>query len=251
MKLPIYRFCLLIGSLASCSMVSVADSVGLQEPPDGWVAADSDFPERWNIRWLGTSGREHSCSVNASDLHRINLDLPRERAVVVLAEPISAFPLSGFVCTPAGVVLSPGSPRPSRLMLSWENGFAASILLNLVREGVAPEAFNLTRFIDLCVERSGGNPWKLDRRRLIGDMLSGQLRVYSFSRLAELEIELELPISGLWYSDYPLELPIDVVSGYWSGLLGTGLHRFSMGTHGPSAEVSVDSGGRATVFFNQ
>ncbi len=242
---------LLAGGLFSCSLLSLGDTISLQAPPDGPVFPGGGFPEQWNIRWLGEGGREHEQLVKSPELDGIHLEIPRERAVVILAEPLGSPLLSPFGCAPAGAVLSPGALRPQSLQLSWENGFAATILLGLARNTVAPEAFNLKRFVDLCASRSNGNPWNLDSRLLIGDMLSGNLRVYSFQCLPIVETDLELPISGPWYPEYPLSPALEPVSGRWSGFLSVGLHRFSTGPLGPAVEFYIDRRGRATRFFGE
>ena len=149
---------------------------------------------------------------------------------------------------PAGFLVRqlPSGARQIECELRWEDGFSADYLLALSSRGLSPSLLNVDRFAQAVRERSEGTPWYLDTKRLSGELLAGELWIYSFRLLDFSEIVLPLP-AGDWYTDYPPGPVMSAGAGGWTGRLPPGTHRFHRPADAAVRIVTIGEDGRFAI----
>lgn len=186
---------------AGCSWFSdeLAVSVRLPETPEHWLKA---FPElRYELLLPGADAAPEASPWPADG----KLSIPKESNWPVLAVPVIG---DGRVrLPPAGAVwplnLSAGGQD---LVLRWEGGPLAEILLALRRERVDVSTLNTARLDREMRERSGGDPWRLDLAYLAERLASGEFRVTDIRALPCRSLLLPIP-AGAWFLESPFCLP--------------------------------------------
>ena len=131
------------------------------------------------------------------------IKIEAEKAVV----PFAAYPVlqkQGIRLKPAGGVF-PENYNGRELELSWKNGFASEILLTLREKGTDFSYFNIGRFENVLVEKSGGNPWRISETAVLYSLSEGIFNSNHISVKQSLNIELSDEFfSGEWvFADPP------------------------------------------------
>ena len=98
---------------------------------------------------------------------------------------------------PAGALFPLQCNEQGQLPLTWDDGFLADLFLSLDTEEFPIEHLGGTRFSETIGEKGEGDPWSLDKERIVQT-----LRFYSFredyiSRLPDRALEISL--SRGWY----------------------------------------------------
>jgi hypothetical protein len=104
---------------------------------------------------------------------------------------------------PAGALWPHDAGEGHSLVLSWEKGFAADLLLRLERQGYPVEAFNSGRFFRETVLRGAGNPWALNEQLILTTLAGMSFRADRIKLLPSYPIRLSLP-AGTWLPRNPL-----------------------------------------------
>ncbi|OQX28873.1 MAG: hypothetical protein B0D92_06630 [Spirochaeta sp. LUC14_002_19_P3] len=233
-----YRFsflfvvCAGILLFSGCQLFSVSDELALIAPTHEGASALGT--EAWRVCWLADSGMVQTVSGNLPTF----ITAARELPVIVAAWPLVSDAPAGWSFKPAGFVQGTGSMREA-VELNWQDGFAAELLLELAQKGVDLRRINGGRLAENIVKRSDSKPWLVDRRRLVSDILEGNLWVYSVKLLELNDLVLPLP-PGIWYSAWPLADPLTADGSGWSGPLPDGLHLFIRPADGTAVKVWVE-----------
>ncbi len=199
-------------------------------------------PPEYRISWFGEEGRleERRTGAGAAGLR---LDLPARSSLPVLAVPL--FGGKGDLVLPAGG-LYPHDVEPGGFLhLTWENGFAAGILVQAEERGFPVDAFNAERFFREIRARGGGNPWMLNRARILETLTGLSFRA---DRIVKAKIHpLRIPgLGGEWFSWNPLLEPY-AFGGEGDadfGCFPAGFHRFfRSGRTGSRLDVDIGEDG--------
>ena len=232
--------CALIGT--GCVFLSDKDDVVPLPPSLPAGLLQSNPPLRWEYTWLSgpnSVSRQESAST---------LALARDFPAVVIAQPVFDDSLSPWKAYPAGYIRATDHYVTKSISLLWEQGFAAQLLLELAEQGVNLTRINISRLAETIKERGGGNPWTIDKRKLIDDLSNGSLRYYSVRQSESVETFLSLP-QGNWYGQYAYSPPIRFESGGQKVLLTEGLHQLIRKEDKLVAEIWIDHPHPATMMF--
>lgn len=217
-----------------CSLFSVSDDLVLIAPDGGPEGSGTLSVDGWTLAWLADSGRVKRMEGKLPS----SITAARELPVVAAAWPrVLGVPVD-WNFKPAGFVQGVGSLREA-VELNWMDGLAAELLLELAQKGVDLRRINCGRLAENIVKRSDSKPWRVDRQRLVSDILQGNLWVYSVKLLELNNLELSLP-PGTWYSAWPLADPLTADDSGWSGSLSDGLHLFICPANGTTIKVWVE-----------
>ena len=122
--------------------------------------------------------------------------------------PFAAYPVlnsGGVRLKPAGGIF-PADFDGEKLNLSWENGFASEIILKLSERGICFSNFNVRRFEDCLLEKSGGNPWRVSETVLAFSLASGIFNSNHVTLRPSFDILMsDSFLSGRWLLADPLE----------------------------------------------
>jgi hypothetical protein len=195
-----------LGLFSGCAFFSssIEIEVALPELPEPWKEA---FPEiLFSIEFPGIDGTIEHISVE-----------PGARSKTISIEkkintPIVAVPSSGGKSLyPCGGIFMGTSVSTDfgscKLSLTWEDGFAASILLSLLKEGYNIQIINTERLLSEIEGRSGGDPWSLDKKKIAEELASGEFTIYDIDSLPSVSIRLS-PLTGTWISENPFSPPL-------------------------------------------
>ncbi|MBR4158937.1 MAG: hypothetical protein IKT97_02625 [Spirochaetia bacterium] len=87
--------------------------------------------------------------------------------------------------------------------LTWDNGFAAECTAFSLAAGTGSANFNFTLFQQKLMEKSDGNPWCLNRDRIIYALSYGIFNMNYIKKAESHTLSLPLPGTGTWYSGTP------------------------------------------------
>jgi len=232
---------------ASCELLHPVDVLRIGPPIERPPILDSGGLDGWEVSWWHADSPVRTRPIPADDW--IDLPVRRESPVIVAFRPrLSACP-EPWQARPAGLVIPAEDRGPTSYRTAWIDGFASQILLDSARRGLDPSALNLRRFADTAKDRGSVNPWRLDRRRLLDDLVSGDLWIYSFRLRPSHAVHLDLP-EGDWQGEFLPAPGMVVGSGGWEGEMGEGLQRFVRLSDAAVASVSVDEGGDALILLD-
>ncbi|MBN2533521.1 MAG: hypothetical protein JXB88_11540 [Spirochaetales bacterium] len=126
--------------------------------------------------------------------------IPKLRNLPVIAQPYG----DSFSLCPAGAIYPWHLEKDNSavLHLTWEQGFSSLILLDCFTKGFDITGFNALRFSNEVLERSGGDPWKLDYSFIAEKIVSGSFRVSYIKMLPEREVSFS-PGYGKWFFSSP------------------------------------------------
>jgi hypothetical protein len=198
--LPLLWYLCLIS--AGCSWFSdeLTVSVNLPDPPEHWIGA---FPQ---LSYELVIPRVDGTSERLPWPAEAKLSIPKEPNWPVLAVPLA---LEGRVELPSagGVWPLDLSADGQELVLSWESGPLATVLMALRRECIDVSSLNTTRLTREMQERSGGDPWRLDLVHLEKRLASGEFRVTDIRPLPCRDVLLSVP-AGQWFLESPFFAPL-------------------------------------------
>ncbi len=168
----------------------------------------------------------------------VSVTVPKTGIVPVLCTPcterVSLFP--------GGCVISPETADTEQggYAFSWELGFAADVLLSLVERGFDISAINARKLVDEIDSRAQGDPWALDRAKLMNGLVSGDFTVYCIDPLDVKTVVLST-LSGRWLPVNPLKQAVSANDDGTLQLenLTIGFHRFLNANNSGILDVSV------------
>lgn len=230
-----------------CEIFSTQYSIKFVFPEEDFADSCVFEPEAWTISWLSEGGVRHR-TVSSAD--SITLSLPKERPILVLAQPESGSFSDFWKIRPAGAVAATGETTTGRIQLSWEDGFSAWYLLRITEAGINPEAIHISRFCDVVRDRGENRPWEIDLRTLGEHLTEGKLWVYSFHLSSLVNTTISLP-QGTWHPEYPPSEPLTAGVNGWTGEIGVGVHAFLCGEDSSVALVDVDERGEVTLLIEE
>ena len=102
---------------------------------------------------------------------------------------------------PAGFIVH-GNLKAHNYM-TWDEGFAAECTAFSLAAGAGSENFNFTLFQQKLMEKSEGNPWILNRDRIIYALSYGIFNMNYIKKAENHTLSLPLPGTGTWYSGIP------------------------------------------------
>ena len=140
---------------------------------------------------------------------------PGSSAVIYLSAPVvPVMAVSSFALEsepyPAGGIF-PSDFDGSALHLSWENGFAARVMYQVVTEGqVCFENFNTARFTRGILEKSEGNPWIYSEELLLYSLTRKMFNMNYVKKRKTRNLSIPLPPGGdnlkkYWVTSNPLD----------------------------------------------
>ena len=115
---------------------------------------------------------------------------------------VTAYPVGGWGnLKPAGFIVH-GNLKANNHM-TWDNGFAAECIAYSLATGAGSENFNFTLFQKKLLEKSEGNPWILNRDRIIYALSYGIFNMNYIKKAERHTLSLPLPGTGTWCSGTP------------------------------------------------
>ena len=201
-----------------CVLDSDQITIILPDPPKHWVSLFKNMD--WIVRWTGWNGKVMEQTVPGSE-KQVELDFPLRDNQPVTAECIIKGGNNQLL--PAGGVYPADCGDNGLLLLSWENGFAAELLLKLSSQGYSLEGFNYPRFSGLLLKKAEGDPWKIDPIPILRDFKAGTFNSLSVVERQEAAVS-NFP-AGAWVCWNPLMPRLKVTEGD-TVLLPEGYHRF-------------------------
>ncbi len=150
---------------------------------------------------------------------------------------------------PAGAVINTNSEAKTTILLKWEDGFLADLLLELREIGIQTDQLNISRLKNEIKEKCNGNPWSLDRELLKEAIIYNALSVYKI-RAGSLQ-DIIIPADGTWISDNPF-YPVTMANSEGNLLLNDiypGLHRFQNSLTKEKLDIFVWENGYEYLFY--
>jgi hypothetical protein len=144
--------------------------------------------------------------------------------------PLLMYPECGggdFSLRPAGAVFPYSLDGSGRLVFSWEDGPAASVLLRLAAAGVTTAYINGARLMSEMRERSEGRVWDLDTDRISEELAEAYFRA-DYIRVKDRFPSAIADCPGRWLSADPFTaaLEADAAGNLILGDLCRGTHRY-------------------------
>ena len=102
---------------------------------------------------------------------------------------------------PAGFIVH-GNLKAHNYM-TWDDGFGAECTAFSLATGAGSESFNFTLFQQKLMEKSEGNPWILNRDKIIYALSYGIFNMNYIKKAESHVLSLPLPGTGTWYSSTP------------------------------------------------
>ena len=223
-------------------------TVYLPEEPHPWSLAGGTLSYR--IEYLDGEGRRSSAEL-PSGRRSLKLRLGRRLSSPVIALPAGRLPAAGGF---AGTAVRSGEVLTGRrkLRLSWREGAAAQLMLELGALGLQPDIDGIA-LAEEMLRKGGGDPWRCDTgelRTVLG------LGMFSRRHVDALPVREErLPLSGEgWVPANPLfRGKVLNGSGEDEGVIVTGVytgvHAFYCRTSGMAALIRVEKNGGVRVFL--
>ncbi len=190
MKKIFFAFCIL---LAACSMFdnkSAEVTFHIPELPEqmqqlevtGWrvVVTSLDKKKEFTTR-----------------KHEFKASVPVSGITAVLAYPKGTW----GELKPAGFIVH-GNLKAHNYM-TWDDGFGAECTAFSLATGAGLESFNFTLFQQKLMEKSEGNPWILNRDKIIYALSYGIFNMNYIKKAESHVLSLPLPGTGTWYSSTP------------------------------------------------
>ena len=123
--------------------------------------------------------------------------LPVSEITAVLAYPTGSW----GELKPAGFIVH-GNLKAHNYM-TWDEGFGAECTAFSLAAGAGSENFNFTLFQQKLMEKSGGNPWILNRDKIIYSLSYGIFNMNYIKKTESHILSLPLSGTGTWYSGTP------------------------------------------------
>ncbi len=231
-------------SLTCCGALdSVEITVELPEPPSLWPSKLS--AGSYLIRYLESARSVGEIEV-APGIRSVLLRLPKLAVVPVIALPQFGRPPA--VLHGSGAVFPRQLEEGDRLSLTWAEGFLAQLLLECAVSGDSMQAVNTPKLQLELLDRSDGDPWRLDFDALKSAIVNETLAFRSLKLLPRHDVTMEVK-PGIWIGGNPLSLSgIDCTSGeaVFSDL-PEGVHSFFLVDGNERIDISVRSTGWTAI----
>ena len=155
---------------------------------------------------------------------------------------VLAYPMGDWgTLKPAGFIVH-GNLKAHNYM-TWDNGFAAECTAFSLAAGAGSENFNFTLFQEKLMEKSEGNPWCLNRDRVIYALSYGIFNMNYIKKAESHALSLPLPGTGTWCSGTPGCIQqFEQSDGYINNL---------MITEGENVFVNPATGEGITIYANR
>lgn len=191
------------------------------------------------------------CAGGTVDAVRRSVTVPASRIVPVAGLPYVTFGGERCCLRPAGCVYPYHLSADGELELSWRDGFAASVLLELASRSFPLEGLNVRRLLEDAAAACP-DPWELDREVLLEAVLSGTVNGRAVKRMAGFPVSLPFP-DGVWLPDSVFgETAVSVNGTLTLERLSAGTHRFFRIDGAPStATVRMNKDGSAATSWPQ
>ena len=179
--------------LAACSMfISKSAEVTFHIPP---MPEEMQQLEVTGWKVVVTSVDDHEEFTAHGDSFKASV--PVSGITAVLAYPVGNW----GTLKPAGFIVH-GNLSAHNYM-TWDEGFAAECTAFSLAAGAGSENFNFTLFQEKLMEKSEGNPWCLNRDRIIYALSYGIFNMNYIKKAESHTLSLPLPGTGTWYSCTP------------------------------------------------
>ncbi len=216
-------------------------SIRFPSLPGAWALLNRESAIEWVV--VGSEGAA------ADGLGSVTV--PASRIVPVAAVPYVTFGGERCGLRPAGAVYPYHLTAGGELVLSWREGFAASVLLELASRSFPLDGLNVRRFLDDTAAKCA-DPWELDRETLLEAVLSGTANGRAVRRMPGFPVSIQFP-DGVWLPDSVFgEIAVSVNGTLSLERLSAGTHRFFRIDGVPSAAtVRVNEDGSAVAVWSQ
>ncbi len=125
------------------------------------------------------------------------VSVPVAGITAVLAYPVGIW----GELKPAGFIVH-GNLKAHNYM-AWDEGFGAECTAVSLASGAGSENFNFTLFQQKLMEKSEGNPWILNRDKIIYALSYGIFNMNYIKKAETHTLSLPLPGTGTWYRGTP------------------------------------------------
>ncbi len=173
-------------------------TVHIPETPQGWDIVEGDCAVC--VEYYAGGRKEVVTGAGFGD----EIDIETGKEIV----PVCAYPVlkSGEIrLKPAGAVF-PAVLSDDELLLTWEDGFSAEVILLLSEKGVDFSNFNIRRFQKVLKEKSGCNPWKISDTSVLYSLSVGIFN----SNQVSLRRSFDILLSDIFLKDeWILAEPLD------------------------------------------
>lgn len=220
----------LLGGLAACSLpipqwgTNSELEVRLPAPPPAWEPFGA---LAYSIVLPAPQPGQPSPSLRV-DAGARSIHLTIEKSINL---PILAYPLlqgRADLLRPAGGVFPFSLDERGRLELSYRDGFLAQMLFPLYGKNDLIAAVNVERLSEAIWERSLGDPWSVDRERILVTLVYGTMRSDRISLLPAFSLSISAH-PGIWIAGDPFRAPLTVPldsRAFELDRLPTGIHHF-------------------------
>ena len=198
---------LLLMQLSACEYFRAIRDLTVELPrlPEPWK--HSLHPDAFRISFLDFTG---SVCTRTADGQQKLLEIETQKGFVI---PVVAEPLvNGLRLPPSGGLYPIDSGSDGTLVLKWESGFVCVILLELARQGIALDFINTERLCNEIEARSRGDPFSLDKAKILESLASGRFRVTDIKPLPSRIVTL-IPGAGTWITESPFSPLYDTREG--------------------------------------
>lgn len=190
-------FIIIFFLILGCALPQAQKELSLKMPclPQHWP--DSNQTRAYLISFLNHD------QLKQEIIHEFNkqdciLSLPDNSVIPILARPL--YQSHQINIKPAGVLVFPGQEQAE---LSWQQGPAAWIIMELAKKKIDYGALNHSKLLDSLSQKNTSG-WDIDQQRLIKDLKKGEVNSFSFKQKKERQINLPAA-EGIWYSSDPLK----------------------------------------------
>ncbi|MCY4484117.1 MAG: hypothetical protein OXC12_14705 [Spirochaetaceae bacterium] len=147
------------------------------------------------------------------------LPIGRHTATVIVAEPVvvgpagagsrgALLPPEGALrLRPAGAVVPLDVSSDGVLQVTWERGVLATLILDLWRGGANPWLLNIERLDRELRQRTGADPWALDRGAILAAVQAGEMSVSAIRPRPKHTVSVSFP-AGRWVWWDPWATPL-------------------------------------------
>ncbi len=176
------------------------------------------------VRYPGRDGSVETVELEPG-AKTLAVSLPKMMNTPVLAYPVLGWE-EGYLL-PCGAVFPLDLNGKQELRLSWERGFQADLFMTLLDQGIPLEHFNAPRLCSEIQNKCRGNPWSIDKERLVTVLRFGTFRADYIVQLKEYAVDVDFD-KGVYFRSNLLLPGFVSTPGQRKTLegLGRGYHHF-------------------------
>jgi len=222
--------------LTSCGVFTYTDIyVEFPAPPPQWPEMFTGC--RYVVRFLGAAGSVAEIETGPG-AGGVFLRVPKLPVVPVSAAPLYGEPPAAV--RPCGGVYPFHLDGEDTLRLTWDSGFLAEALLCSAGAGDSMLAVNVEKLEAEILEKSEGDPWRLDGDAIRAAIADETLSYRSLRLLPCLDVTIEAA-AGSWTGGNPLS-PVPVVTAgttLFLPALPVGVHSYFLSGGAERIDISV------------